>query len=313
MSIETREVSLPTNIPIDISTPKPYLFAHTLLNADHYTRTFKIDDQIFVCRVNQKKPLVKELNMLIESDNSITKVYEEELVARIRFELGLDESMNILRKMGKIDRKFRKSLGYFPGFRLFANSNIVEAAVLTLLSQNTKFPDYLAIANNFIEKYGTEVPWDDNLKVFPDANIITSMSVSEWKTDMRAVMQAKYLGNFTADTIEEIETYTFYPIYERGIKGLQKINGVGPYVSRILMVYAARRYNLAPFNQNIRDIMMRRLNIDFETIHQFDTWIKRNYKVDPALIIHTYLLEYFPAYLREYDFNSEYARRYLNK
>lgn len=310
MSIETEKMSLSTRIPIDLSVPKPYLRAYVHMNKDYYTRVFKIDEQLYVCRVTQEKPLTTELLMKIESDDSIKSNHRTELVDRIRFELGLDEKMTMLKKIARNDRSFRKKLHQFPGFRLFANSNIYEAAVLTLISQNTTYPDYLAIVNNFMHRYGEEVPWDTTLRVFPANHIFDTIGLAEWR-DMKAVMNARYLAELNSDLLELIETYTFYPIFERGIKGLRSIKGISTYMSRMLMIYTARRYGIAPHTQEIKDIMERVAGKKLATVYQFDTWINSKYPKDPALFIHAYVLDNIPIYRREYDFDSKYALQYL--
>ncbi|MCY3411032.1 MAG: hypothetical protein INQ03_05270 [Candidatus Heimdallarchaeota archaeon] len=302
MDPEIKEFTLETEYPIDLSVPKPYLFAHTPLHKDFYRRCFKYENQYFVCTVTQEKPLSTTLSLTIESDETIVRSYRELFISKIRYELGLDEKMKPLRRLGKRDRFYRKSLHHYPGFRLFANSDVAEAAVLTILSQNVIFSDYIDLVDRLFLKYGDTIPWDTSKRVFPDINTISDMELSDWRA-LEVMMPAKYLAKFNEDIFEDVETYTYYPVFERGIKGLSKIPGIANYTSRILMVYAARRYDLAIYNKEIRDIIENKFNLIIPTIFRFDQWIQDVFPKEPALLFHPILLEYHPQYRSEFDFS----------
>lgn len=303
MSIERVEKQLSTDIPIDISTPKPYLFSYTLLNSNIYKRAFELDEQIFTCGASQKKRLSRSVDLVIESNETITKKSAAVVERLIRYELGLDEDISILKKYGREDRAYRRSLSIYPGFRLFANHNIHEAALLTIISQNARFPDYLKVTDRLYRKYGKKVPWDKKLRLFPDIEEICKLDVSDWKS-LEAMMQAKYLGKLTLESFENIETYTYYPDYDRGLKGLMEIPGIASYSARILMVYGARRYKKALYNQNIIEMLESRLNLSFASIYSFDNWVEKTHPVQPALVMHTLILDHLPNYILDFDFEN---------
>ncbi|MHA2028254.1 MAG: hypothetical protein ACW99A_10635 [Candidatus Kariarchaeaceae archaeon] len=295
------EVELTSKLPIDITMPKAYVLANTPYNEDHWTRTFLTSsDEIVVARATQQLPLSRDIQLTVESQNSLSNSDYETIVAKMRHELGLDEKMGVLKKLKEQDTLIDIALQSNPGFRLFANSDAVEVAILTILSQNTSFFTYLDIVEKLLEKHGTPVPWDKSLNVFPSKSKISAMEEKDW-LELKLGYKAKYLSSFNEDTLHDIETFSYYPILERGLEQLRKIIGIGHYTSRILAIYHSRRYSFPFYDTYVLEVLNHKYEIgNINNQRQFDNWVYKRWPKDPALVIHSLLLEYLPEFLRSH-------------
>ncbi|MDH5402821.1 MAG: hypothetical protein OEY49_10050 [Candidatus Heimdallarchaeota archaeon] len=299
--VRSETIELKAKIPIDLTVPKIYSLADVPFNQNHWNRVYRMfDGEIFVARITQTKPLSKFIQVTIESQTNLAS-YEKEYIARIRHEIGMDETMQALRSESKKDSLINFAAQAYPGMRLYANSQVHEAAILAIFSQNTSLFNYLQTTRQFVNKFGTKVEWDDSLTIFPSAAEIANLEETDWKS-LNIGYKVDFLKNLTVDILEDIGTYTFYPIAKRGLDNLLEIQGIGDYTARSLFIYAARRYEYAFMDSFVRELLNHKYNIIYKmTTRDFDKWIKNKWKKDPALILHTLLLEYFPQSLLSID------------
>ncbi|MFV2016103.1 MAG: hypothetical protein ACC656_11780 [Candidatus Heimdallarchaeota archaeon] len=296
------DVELTSRLSIDITTPKAYVLANTPFNENHWTRVFQTkSDEIVVARATQSLALSREVQISIEAKNSIDNIEYESILSKMRYELGLDESMKVFRKLKYDDTLIDIAIQSNPGFRIFANSDAVETAILTIISQNTSFFSYLEVVENFLQKYGTLVPWDKSLYLFPSRSKISEMNEKDW-LELKVGYKAKYLSNLNEDVLHEIETYAYYPIIERGLEGLRNISGIGNYTARILAIYHSRRYDYPFYDTYVLEVLNHKYEIgNINNQKQFDNWVIDRWPKDPALVIHALLLEYLPEFLRSHE------------
>ncbi len=294
-------IELESLLPIDITLPKTYVLANVPFDENHWTRVFtSLGGAIIVTRVTQKKPLSRSVQLKIESSKALDNTDINLTIDKIRYEIGLDEKMQILKEIRDSDPLVGIAVRSNPGFRLFANTNIQEVVILTILSQNTSFFNYLSTTKAFFNKYGTKVAWDKSLKGFPNNETLANMTSKDW-LELKLGYKSKFLSNLTLEDLENFETYANYPILKRGLDGLRKIKGVGHYTARCLMIYGSRRYEYAFLDSYVREVLQHKYDLGgITTIRDFDKWINERWPEDPALILHSLLLEYLPVYLQSY-------------
>lgn len=292
---------LNSKLPINIELPKAYVLANTGFNVPHWTRTFRTDsEELVVARITQSKPLSRQVELQIEAKKKISSHDIDQVIAKIRFEIGLDEEMAILKSLQKEDSEFKIMLSSIAGFRLFANSDAVEAAILTIISQNTTFYSYLDIVENLLKVHGTQIPWDKSLFAFPTRETLAQMGDDDWKL-LKLGYKTKYLSSFDLDDLEDIETYAFYPIIERGLENLLDIPGIGNYTARLLIIYHSRRYKYAFYDSYVQEVLNHKYGFyNIKNITEFDSWIDSRWSVDPALVLHVLLSEYLPIYMKSH-------------
>ncbi|MHA2251413.1 MAG: hypothetical protein ACXAD7_13710 [Candidatus Kariarchaeaceae archaeon] len=302
--IRSESFDLESILPIDITKPKTYVLANIMFDAKQWARVFTTkNDQMVVARIKQPRPLSRQIELQIETQKKITNEDIEEIIGKIRFELGLDEKMQILRIMRDVDPLVEIAIRSLPGFRIFANSNIQEAAILTMISQNTSFFNYLKTVKLFFDTFGVKVPWDKSLRGFPDNQTIANITPEEW-SHLNIGYKAKFLSALTESDLEKMEVFVHYPVIERGLKGLLKIKGIGPYTARCLLIYAARRYQYAFYDAYVAEVLEHKYELStVTTMNEYDEWIEQRWPKDPALILHTLLLDYLPAYLQTHNYD----------
>ncbi|MHA2172558.1 MAG: hypothetical protein ACXAB7_22020 [Candidatus Kariarchaeaceae archaeon] len=295
----TTDVELTSILPINLSLPKAYVLANVPFNAEVWSRVFIYDNnQLVVARATQLKPMSKKIQLTIESRKKPDPVLIDDVTRKIRFEIGIDEKMEVLRDLQSRDPMVRIAVRSNPGFRIYANSNVQEAAILTIMSQNTSFFKYLQSVKALYDTYGVIVPWDDNLKGFPSNEVIANISPNEWKA-LGVGYKYKFLANLTINDLENFEIYANYPILDRGLQGLLDINGVGQYTSRCLLIYTSRRYSYAFLDSYVNEVLNHKYEfMGITTIRDYDNWIHKRWPDDPALVVHALLQEYLPVYLQ---------------
>ncbi|MHA2504026.1 MAG: hypothetical protein ACXAE3_14295 [Candidatus Kariarchaeaceae archaeon] len=300
----SKKVDETTVLPINLFLPKAYVMGDVEYNAPHWTRVFSVDGELAVVRVRQKKPLTPEITIEYESNVDLSDEEIELLRSKIRYEIGADDNLQALRETQEKDILVKLAVKDNAGFRLFANSNTVEAAVCTIIQQNVDFAGFQVILKELTAKYGTQVPWEPNLYLFPENHILEEMSIEDWE-ELGIGLKSKYLGSLTKRTLKDIQTYAYYPIFDRGIDGLKRIDGIGDYTSRMIMIYAARRYEKAFIDGYVQEILDHKYKLhQVLPLTEYDKWMEEHWPNDPALILHTHLQDYLPAYIRDYDFEA---------
>lgn len=300
MKYWSRSFQLESILPINIELPKAYVLANTAYNTPNYVRTFRNGSDLVVARVTQAQTLSKQVTLQLEAKKKLSSDDIRYFTDKIRFEVGLDEEMTVLKKLSKSDPEFRVILSTIAGFRLFANSEAVETAILTMFSQNTPYFSYLDIMEGFIKKFGTQVPWDKSLYAFPTNETIASLTDEDWKS-LNLGYKTKYFSNLGLDELEQIETYAYYPVIERGIDGLLDIPGIGNYTARLLIIYHSRRYKYAFYDSYVQEVLNHKYGFyNIRNITEFDNWIESKWSLDPALVLHALLTEYLPVYIKSH-------------
>jgi len=300
--IYKNQIELRSKLAIDLSLPKVYLIADVPYDQNHWTRTFNYNDnQLYVARVTQNKYLTKNLQLVIESNSKIDPFHETDIIDKLTYELGLNETMKSLKAESKKDYLLDIAIKSNPGFRLFANHNAIEVAILTIISQNTGFFYYLDLVGNFISEYGKSIPWDKKLKVFPTNEVLSEMDVDSWKK-LKLGYKADFLGKLTQEDLKSIEIFSYYPVIERGLRELKKIRGIGDYTARILITYHSRRYDYPLYDTYVRDVLQHKYGIQrFNNMKDYDSWINKKWKNDPALILHALMVDFLPEFMKTND------------
>lgn len=287
------KLKLKTKIPIDLGLPKPYFFLVTYKNSNPWIRVLKTtEDKPVLVRVKQEDQLGNMLDVIIESEDQLDEIDKKFIIDRIRHELGTDEEMSILQKYKKHDLHLESAIKFNPGFRLYANSDPIETLVLLNFSQNTLIYDYGKIMNLFLKKHGQKLPWRPKIKYFPSNSKIAKIKFEKWN-DLKIGNKAKFFSEFDEDTLEKIQTYTFYPIAKRGLDKLLEITGIGDFSARCLFTYCARRYEFPFLDTLVTEILSHKYDMsEVNRLTEFDSWIEKRWPEDPALVLHTLIQNY---------------------
>lgn len=300
--IYSNEIYLNSKLTIDLSITKVYVIADVPYEENHWTRVFKFNDQLYVARCTQTKSPSKVINVIIESNKKHDPSVEDRILDILRYELGLDETMKALKREAKKDLLIDLAVRNNPGFRIFANVNAIEVVILTMISQNTSFFSYLELATNLVKIYGETVPWDKKLRLFPTNEVIANMKVEDWKK-IGLSYKAKYLVNLTEEDLVNIETFAYYPILKRGLAKLKEIKGIGDYTARCLTTYHSRRYEYPIYDTYVQEVLQHKYGVQgFNNMRNYDNWIGKKWKKDPALILHALMQDYLPAFLKTRDY-----------
>jgi len=283
---------------------KAYVMGRIEFNANHWTRTFRIDELPVVARVRQKEQLSRDITIRLEAPVELSEKQQEELIDKVRYEIGADDTLDALREIQDKDILTKLALKNSAGLRLYANSDTIEAAISAIIQQNVDFFKYQQIQKDFVTKYGDPIPWDDSLYLYPELAKIAEMTVSDWK-DLGLGLKAEYLGLMTERDLKNIEIYAYYPVYERGMEGLMMIDGIGRYTARVIMIYAARRYEKAILDSYVQEILDHKYKLhQVLPLSEYDRWIANLWPKDPALVLHAHIQDYLPAYIRSFDFTE---------
>ncbi len=286
-------------LPVDISIHKPNFFLYTPLTKSQWLRLYNIDGYEVLAKISQQIKPSKNISVIIEHYGKLPPEVKKNVIQRIRFEVGMDERMGSLHKIIKRDFNLKLAIDENPGFRIFANSNTDEMAIMAMLAEKMPLDDFIIAIHKLVRNFGRK--WGD-YRLFPNAETISKISYNEWLNLGITGKKAQYMNLLTQDTIEKFEIFAFYPIYQRGLKGLKQIQGISENIARSIMIYGARRYKKAIYSAELRDIIENVYNIRLRNFIEFDPWIEYYFPNDPALIMHTLLVHYMNEYERTLEY-----------
>jgi hypothetical protein len=290
-----------TLIPINLHVNKPYNFAEFFPQKDMWERSMMLRDGTLVLTTSFHEDIPStEITTEIQSKEKLNEEQQREIFLRLNFELGVNERMQSLKIAARKDYEFKRALYTQPGYRLFANSSLIETMCSIILSQNTTLENYYNKKKNLVTTHGIEIPWDTNYVLFPHRSILDNMSDEDWD-DLGLIKKGQYIQNLLPN-IELIHTYLKYPDSYRGFQKLREFQGLGAYSSRALLVFASRQYNY-PFldsfiRKNIFDIYQLHDNV---TYSKYVDWGKKKFGNDIALAMHCLIAANYPMYMKDIE------------
>jgi len=287
------------SIPIDLSLHKPYNYAFSPTGESYWQRVMRLaTGSIVVTKTTQSEPMVRRLKTVIQSESKLNLKEIEEVKQRIAFELGVNDQFSVLKVIARNDVIFRDALYSIQGYRLYANSSMLETVMGVYLSQTHSPSSYRKIRESFLMDYGDSVPWNRNLWVFPKRSKLIDLSDDEW-SELRLGKQEEYIRS-ALDNLHLIGTFAHYPDQKRGFDNLKQIFGVGEYTARSVMTYGARKYRYTPLDHIVRELISELYELH-ENINYgvFDQWAWKKFGSNPALPIHVLLTAYWPKYLKD--------------
>ncbi len=295
-------------IPIDLSLHKPYNYAFSPSGVDYWQRVMRLTNgTVVVTKTTQSEPLAKRLKTVIQSAEKLTLHEIEEVKQRLAFELGVDDSFSALKVLANRDLIFKDALYSIPGYRLYANSSVLETVVNVFLSQTFSPSSYRKLRERFLYDLGEPVPWNKKLRVFPKRSFLIDMPDDQW-AELRLGPQEEYLRS-AIEKLDLVGTFAHYPDQKRGYDNLKKIHGIGDYTARSIMTYAARKYRFTPLDHLVRELVSELYEIhDNVNYSTFDLWAWKQFGSNPALPIHVLVTAYWPSFMK--DMHEELKLKY---
>lgn len=293
--VKSESHEIVTAVSIDLSLPKPYFNIYADFTDNEIYRTYVVDSKVILAIIRHEGKLTKSINIELQSGRDLKEANRDEVLRRIAYEFGFEDDLKVNAALAKEDINYKYLVMNYPGYRLYANSYIHETLVLGLIAENMDSESYLEAISKLMKRFGKPVTWNKKYRAFPDPDKIESISEKQWN-NLGIGENSKILSNLTQETLELIEIYTYYPIYERGVQKLKELGFLNSYIIRLLMIYSARRYERILFDNFTEWVVKEEFDREFKRLKDFDAWVESKWHDIPAMIFHPYILRNFSSY-----------------
>jgi hypothetical protein len=254
-----------------------------------------VDSRVILAIISHNGKLTKSIKIELQSGRNLKEESRTEVLRRINYEFGFKDDLKVNAAQAKKDINYKYMLMNYPGYRLFANSYVHETLILGLIAENLDYGSYLEATSKLMKRFGKPVTWNKKYRAFPDISKIESISEKQWN-NLGIGENSKLLSDLTQEELELIEIYTYYPIYERGVKKLKELGFLNDNIIRLLMVYSARRYEIVLFNDYTQWVVKEEFGKEFKRQKDFDEWVGSKWENTPAMVFHPYILRNYSSY-----------------
>jgi len=197
---------------------------------------------------------------------AVASVWDERIVADLKKHLehilGLKDDLNsFYRKFADEDEPLFSTFKKLKGLRLMRGTDLYEALICSILSQNNSVRLWNRTARLMMQFYGPRVIFPDGSSsfLFPEVEALAKLNprVLRSKTSMgyRAkpvVLVSRMIVNGELD-LTELKKQT----YENAMNSLLELPGVGPKVADCFLLYGAGRLEAAPVDVWIHRVVSK--------------------------------------------------------
>jgi N-glycosylase/DNA lyase len=186
----------------------------------------------------------------------------EDLKKHLEHVLGLKDDLNFLySKFANEDEPLFSSFKKLRGLRLMRGTNLYEALICSILSQNNSVRLWNRTARLVMQYYGRRLSFPDGSSsfLFPDVEVLAKVNPRELRSRTAMGYRAKPVVLVSRMIVNgELDfTKLTKQTYENAMKSLLELPGVGPKVADCFLLYGAGRLEAAPVDVWIHRVVSK--------------------------------------------------------
>lgn len=203
------------------------------------------------------------LSINVDEAQALAEDESEEIVAKLRWMLRLDEEFGPFYEAAKADRAFWRAVKAGRG-RLLRSPTVFEDVVKTICTTNTTWRQTVNMVDRLVTRLGEPYAPDPNLHAFPTAEQLAAADPEMLRQEVRLGYRSAYIlqvAQEVASGERDLEALMNSPRSREEVKKeLKSIKGVGEYAASTLLML------LGYYGELALDSEMRA----FVTKHYFD-------------------------------------------
>lgn len=231
-----------------------------------------------------------KLTYTLYSEKEIGDKVEQQVVARLRFFLSMDDDLTSFYELGNKDPLFKPILDDLYGYHQVKFLSAFENACWAILS--TRAPMALAkkMKQNFAKAFGSEIAYHNKRYIaFPQATNLDNITIEDIEQVIHNHQKATYLKNVIDFFAHENEFDLARGNYDEVKDKLLSIKGIGKWSATFIMLRGLGFMEHLPENEKV-------LNDKIQNLYQ-------SISIDIQRVIDYYADDkgYWAHYIRAYD------------
>lgn len=227
-----------------------------------------------------------------QETHALTENESEEIVAKLRWMLRLDEEFGPFYELAKSDRAFWRAVKGGRG-RLLRAPTLFEDVVKTICTTNTTWRQTVNMVERLVALIGEPYAPDPNLHAFPTPEQLAAADVELLRQEVRLGYRSDYISQLAQEVASgkrELESLKDGSLTRAELKEeLKSIKGVGEYAANTLLMLLGYYDELA-LDSEMRSFVAKhyfdgRTPSDKEILSIYDRWGEWRYLAywfDPA-------------------------------
>lgn len=200
--------------------------------------------------------------------------YEDELVKKLEFTIGLKEDISEFIEKGVHDPLLGPFLENYRGLRI-RSTNLWWAIVTSISQQNASFKQGWSTLHRIIESYNRTIELGEGIivprpptprEVLEDIDRLINAGVGYRAKTILNTARTLLNGEIREEDIINMKSIEIE-------RTLRKIKGIGPYTARLAIALSTRRYELPPVDKWLKKIASIVYSIDENLVEKY--WTER--------------------------------------
>jgi len=197
---------------------------------------------------------------------ALASVWDDKIIGQLRKHLGsilgLNDDLNsFYSKFSNEDEPLSSTFKKLRGLRLMRGTDLYEALICSILSQNNSVKLWNRTARLMMQYYGRRVSLPDRSSwhLFPEAEVLAKLNPRTLRSKTSMGYRAKPVVLVSRMIVKgELQlTELTKQTYENAMNSLLELPGVGPKVADCFLLYGARRLEAAPVDVWIHRVVSK--------------------------------------------------------